>query len=99
MVFHLQPLGFSGVNMAFRCIRAHGRRCDLRSTLLSGRRLLLQELEPLAADLFLALRAMKAIRIVHTDIKPENLLMSLDKKSLKLSDFGCAPERDPALFI
>ena len=29
-------------------------------------------------------------RIIHTDIKPDNLLMSLDKKSVKLSDFGCA---------
>eukprot|EP00913_Durusdinium_trenchii_P018920 g17778.t1 len=31
-----------------------------------------------------------AFRIIHTDIKPDNLLMSLDKKSVKLSDFGCA---------
>lgn len=28
-------------------------------------------------------------RIIHTDIKPDNLLMSLDKKAVKLSDFGC----------
>ena len=32
-------------------------------------------------------------RIIHSDIKPDNLLMSLDKKSVKLSDFGCVSAR------
>lgn len=69
----------------------HLQRYDLRSALRrGGRGFPLQDLERYASDLFLALRALRAIRIIHTDIKPDNLLMSLDKKSVKLSDFGCA---------
>ncbi|CAK8999631.1 unnamed protein product [Durusdinium trenchii] len=71
----------------------HLQRYDLRTALrrLGERRgFPLQDLERYAGDLFLALRALRAIRIIHTDIKPDNLLMSLDKKSVKLSDFGCA---------
>ncbi|CAL1165951.1 unnamed protein product [Cladocopium goreaui] len=69
----------------------HLQRYDLRTALRrGGRGFPLQDLERYASDLFLALRALRAIRIIHTDIKPDNLLMSLDKKSVKLSDFGCA---------
>lgn len=35
-------------------------------------------------------RALRAAGLIHSDIKPENLLLSKDSESIKLSDFGCA---------
>eukprot|EP00434_Breviolum_minutum_P023146 symbB.v1.2.020421.t1/scaffold1653.1/size107518/2 len=79
----------------------HLQRYDLRTALqrLGGRGLPLQDLERYASDLFMALRALRAIRIIHTDIKPDNLLMSLDKKAVKLSDFGCAVDMQDEIKI
>ncbi|CAE7584284.1 prp4 [Symbiodinium natans] len=50
----------------------------------------LKDLQRYTCNILLALRALWAIRIIHTDIKPDNLLLSLNKESVKLSDFGCA---------
>jgi len=50
----------------------------------------------------LALRALRRVGVVHNDLKPDNLLMSLDKSSVKLSDFNCAfdaVERKRAAFV
>ncbi|CAJ1337584.1 unnamed protein product, partial [Effrenium voratum] len=65
-------------------------RCDLRAALRQQRHFALQDVRRYAGDLLRALRSLRAIRIIHTDIKPDNLLLSLDKSSVKLSDFGCA---------
>ncbi|CCW62768.1 unnamed protein product [Phytomonas sp. EM1] len=44
----------------------------------------------IAADTLAGLRALHTdYRIVHCDIKPENILLSFDKQSFKISDFGC----------
>ncbi|CAE7566867.1 prp4 [Symbiodinium sp. CCMP2456] len=73
----------------------HLQRYDMRSALKrqvqeknSG--FPLKDVQRYAGNVLLALRALWAIRIIHTDIKPDNLLLSLDKDSVKLSDFGCA---------
>merc|ERR1711972_219674 len=39
-------------------------------------------------QLFLALRVLRRAGFIHSDIKPENLLVSKDGGSIKLSDFG-----------
>jgi len=74
-------------------------RCDLRCGLRKygqGHGLMLQIVKDYARDIFLALRALRSIKVVHTDLKPDNLLMSLDKASVKLSDFGSAMDVEQA---
>ena len=45
-----------------------------------------------ARHLLEALGLLKQCRVVHADIKPDNMLVSADKMTLKLADFGCAFE-------
>lgn len=69
------------------------QRCDLRSGLQKygqGRGLPLPNVRTYARDIFMALRALKKVNVIHSDLKPDNLLMTLDKASVKLSDFGSA---------
>eukprot|EP00913_Durusdinium_trenchii_P009986 g9372.t1 len=69
------------------------QRCDLRSALKrwgQGPGLPLGLVRNYARNMFLALRALKLVSIVHSDLKPDNLLVSMDKMSVKLSDFGSA---------
>ncbi|CAE7191739.1 prp4, partial [Symbiodinium pilosum] len=80
----------------------HLQRYDMRTALKrqvqeknSG--FLLKDLQRYAGNILLALRALRAIRIIHTDIKPDNLLLSLDKQSVKLSDFGCAIDTEESM--
>lgn len=69
-------------------------KCDLRAGLIrygQGRGLpLLPTVRNFARNLFCALRALRKLKVIHCDVKPENLLLSLDKASVKLSDFGAA---------
>eukprot|EP00929_Paragymnodinium_shiwhaense_P112976 TRINITY_DN81238_c0_g1_i1.p1 TRINITY_DN81238_c0_g1~~TRINITY_DN81238_c0_g1_i1.p1 ORF type:complete len:659 (-),score=179.24 TRINITY_DN81238_c0_g1_i1:42-2018(-) len=69
------------------------QRCDMRFGLKKygqGKGLPLQMVELYAKCLFLALRALRKVKVIHSDVKPENLLLSLDKMSVKLADFGSA---------
>lgn len=69
------------------------QRCDLRSGLAKyglGKGLPLPTVQCYASNIFLALRALKKVNIIHSDVKPDNLLITLDKASVKLSDFGSA---------
>lgn len=79
----------------------HLQRCDLRTGLHKygqGNGLpLLPTVQNYAKNIFLALRALRKIDVVHSDLKPDNLLMSLDKLSVKLSDFGSAMEKGERL--
>lgn len=45
-----------------------------------------------AQCVFLALRVLRKIKLIHSDVKPDNILIGLDKLSCKLSDFGSAME-------
>mmetsp|Transcript_58569 Transcript_58569/g.188232 ORF Transcript_58569/g.188232 Transcript_58569/m.188232 type:complete len:538 (-) Transcript_58569:129-1742(-) len=67
------------------------QKCDLRSGLQKygqGRGLPLPTVQCYAGNIFLALRALRKVNVIHSDIKPDNLLITLDKMSVKLSDFG-----------
>lgn len=41
-------------------------------------------------DICEALKHLQTLRVVHNDIKPENILYSTEEKQWKLIDFGCA---------
>jgi len=39
-------------------------------------------------NVFVALRVLRGAGLIHCDVKPENLLLSMDNESIKLCDFG-----------
>eukprot|EP00927_Polykrikos_kofoidii_P032570 TRINITY_DN27700_c0_g1_i1.p1 TRINITY_DN27700_c0_g1~~TRINITY_DN27700_c0_g1_i1.p1 ORF type:complete len:611 (+),score=51.60 TRINITY_DN27700_c0_g1_i1:69-1835(+) len=67
-------------------------KCDLRVALQrygQGKGLpLLPTVRNFSRHLVLALRALRRAKLIHCDVKPENLLLSMDKEMIKLSDFG-----------
>lgn len=68
-------------------------KCDLRAALRKygeGHGLPLSFVQLFAKDIFLALRALRSIKVIHSDVKPDNLLLSLDRTSVRISDFGSA---------
>ena len=42
--------------------------------------------------MFLSLHELRRHKIIHADIKPDNFLLSLDFKTIKLADFGTSFE-------
>jgi len=50
-------------------------------------------------QLFVALAHLRKHRIIHADIKPDNILISKDTKLLKLCDFGTAFNIEEATII
>merc|ERR1711865_1232184 len=65
-------------------------KCNLRMALKKyakdGRGLpLLPTVRNFGRHIFLALRALEKVEIIHCDVKPENLLVSLDMETVKLS--------------
>jgi len=78
-------------------------KCDLRYGLErygQGRGLpLLPTVRNFGRDLLLGLRALHASGVVHCDVKPENLLLSFDRLSVKLADFGSAMPVEMADFL
>lgn len=43
-----------------------------------------------AFQMFIAMTHLKKNRLIHADLKPDNLLISEDTKTLKMCDFGTA---------
>ena len=62
---------------------------DARSC-LEERRFTLEEVKGFAVQLFIGLHAIRKQRLIHADIKPDNLLLSVDRNSIKFCDFGTA---------
>jgi len=68
-------------------------RCDLRSALSKygqGRGLPLQTVAQYSRQIFIALRVLRRLKVIHGDLKPDNLLMSMSKTEIKICDFGSA---------
>lgn len=71
------------------------QKCDMRRgmqkyAVAKGKGLLLRAVQLYGRQLFLALRALKTANVVHCDLKPENLLLTPDKSSIVVCDFGNA---------
>lgn len=69
-------------------------KCNLASALAkysNGRGFpLLPTVRSFGKQILLALRVLRRAGLIHCDLKPENLLLSMDKESIKLCDFGSA---------
>lgn len=71
------------------------QKCDMRRGIKKykvgeGKGLLLRAVQLYGRQLFLALRALKTAKVMHCDVRPENLLLTPDKGSIVLCDFGNA---------
>ena len=57
-----------------------------------------------ATQIFLALRQLRVLNIVHADLKPDNILISKNHQTIKVCDFGSAfylddPENAPTPYL
>jgi serine/threonine protein kinase len=50
-------------------------------------------------SLLIALKDLKSLRVVHRDIKPDNILVSYNLATVKLVDFGLATSIDEPNYI
>jgi serine/threonine-protein kinase PRP4 len=46
-----------------------------------------------ARQMFLGLQHLQNCQVIHLDLKPDNVLVSADKKTIKLADFGTAVDK------
>merc|ERR1712146_512789 len=72
-------------------------KCDMRAAvqkygLPMGAGLPLPTVAQYAKQMLLGLRALRKLKVIHADFKPDNLLMSLTKDKIKICDFGAAME-------
>jgi serine/threonine-protein kinase PRP4 len=66
---------------------------DLLKEDTNGHGLSLQAVRTYTRQMFGALRHMQNCQVVHCDLKPDNILVSADKKTIKLCDFGTAVDK------
>jgi len=68
-------------------------KCDMRFALQKygmGGGLPLPTLQQYVRQIMLGLRALRAAKVIHADLKPDNILMTLNKAEIKICDFGSA---------
>jgi serine/threonine-protein kinase PRP4 len=69
---------------------------DLLKEETNGHGLTLSAVRIYAKQMFSGLQHLKKCDVIHLDLKPDNVLVSEDKKTIKLADFGTAVDKkDP----
>jgi len=66
---------------------------DLLKEETNGHGLALPAVRTYAKQMFLGLQHLQNCQVVHLDLKPDNVLVSADKKNIKLADFGTAVDK------
>jgi serine/threonine-protein kinase PRP4 len=66
---------------------------DLLKEETNGHGLTLPAVRIYAKQMFSALQHLQNCQVIHLDLKPDNVLVSADKKTVKLADFGTAVDR------
>ncbi|KAJ4994126.1 serine/threonine-protein kinase prp4 [Stagonosporopsis vannaccii] len=66
---------------------------DLLKEETNGHGLALPAVRTYARQMLLGLQHLQNCQVIHLDLKPDNVLVSADKKTVKLADFGTAVDR------
>jgi serine/threonine-protein kinase PRP4 len=66
---------------------------DLLKEETNGHGLTLPAVRIYAKQMFSALQHLQNCQVIHLDLKPDNVLVSADKKTVKLADFGTAVDK------